>query len=205
MDSYRISRVLHYSGTGLAVCCVSPTGLSPSAIVLSKTVRLRVDLLYGRPSTPLAPKRQWFGLFRVRSPLLAESLLFSFPAGTEMFQFSAFAYRTAVYRFNGGLPHSDICGSRDICSSPQLFAAYHVLLRLREPGHPPYALLRFPFSFFAFRSSSLVSFFSFSSSTVISRQPMITVHLSHRFRFSVSDVSASLCLRFEFFSLPPCQ
>ena len=31
------------------------------------------------------------GLLRVRSPLLAESLLMSFPAGTEMFQFPAFA------------------------------------------------------------------------------------------------------------------
>ena len=31
----------------------------------------------------------------------------------------------------GGLPHSDIRGSGDICSSPRLFAAYHVLLRLR--------------------------------------------------------------------------
>ena len=31
----------------------------------------------------------WFGLFRVRSPLLAESLLISFPAGTEMFHFPA--------------------------------------------------------------------------------------------------------------------
>ena len=30
-----------------------------------------------------------FGLFRVRSPLLAESLLISFPAGTEMFHFPA--------------------------------------------------------------------------------------------------------------------
>ena len=29
-----------------------------------------------------------------------------------------------------GLPHSDITGSMDICSSPMLFAAYHVLLRL---------------------------------------------------------------------------
>ena len=28
----------------------------------------------------------------------------------------------------------------DICSSPQLFAAYHVLLRLLVPRHPPYAL-----------------------------------------------------------------
>ena len=30
-----------------------------------------------------------------------------------------------------------------ICNSPQLFAAYHVLLRLREPRHPPCALLYF--------------------------------------------------------------
>ena len=32
-----------------------------------------------------------FGLFPVRSPLLRESLLFSLPAGTKMFQFPAFA------------------------------------------------------------------------------------------------------------------
>ena len=32
-----------------------------------------------------------FGLFRVRSPLLTESLLLSFPLGTEMFQFPRFA------------------------------------------------------------------------------------------------------------------
>ena len=37
-------------------------------------------------------------------------------------------------------PHSDICGSLDICSSPQLFAAYRVLLRLLVPRHSPYAL-----------------------------------------------------------------
>ena len=32
-----------------------------------------------------------FGLFRVRSPLLPESLLFSFPVGTEMVHFPTFA------------------------------------------------------------------------------------------------------------------
>ena len=37
-------------------------------------------------------------------------------------------------------PHSDICGSMDICSSPQLFAAYHVFHRLLVPRHPPCAL-----------------------------------------------------------------
>ena len=40
-----------------------------------------------------------------------------------------------------GFPHSDICGSRIICISPQLFAAYHVFLRLLVPRHPPCALL----------------------------------------------------------------
>ena len=39
-----------------------------------------------------------------------------------------------------GFPHSDICGSKDACSSPQLFAACHVLHRLEVPRHPPCAL-----------------------------------------------------------------
>ncbi len=39
-----------------------------------------------------------------------------------------------------GLPHSEIRGSRAICALPRLFAAYHVLLRFREPRHPPCAL-----------------------------------------------------------------
>ena len=42
-----------------------------------------------------------------------------------------------------GLPHSEICGSNRMCRSPQLIAAYHVLLRLREPRHPPSALIYF--------------------------------------------------------------
>jgi hypothetical protein len=39
-----------------------------------------------------------------------------------------------------GLSHSEIRGSRVICTSPRLFAAYRVLLRLRGPRHPPCAL-----------------------------------------------------------------
>ena len=41
---------------------------------------------------------------------------------------------------SAGFPHSDISGSMDICSSPKLFAAYHVFLRLLVPRHPPCAL-----------------------------------------------------------------
>ena len=42
---------------------------------------------------------------------------------------------------SAGCPHSDISGSMDICSSPKLFAAYHVFHRLLVPRHPPYALI----------------------------------------------------------------
>ena len=38
-------------------------------------------------------------------------------------------------------PHSDIPGSLLMCSSPRLFAAYHVFHRLLVPRHPPCALL----------------------------------------------------------------
>ena len=97
---------------------------------------------YGSPTTPMMPEHHWFGLIPFRSPLLRESLLFYFPPGTEMFQFSGLASR--LIGISGlqpdGLPHSDIRGSPVICTSPRLIAAYHVLLRLWEPRHPPYAL-----------------------------------------------------------------
>ena len=41
---------------------------------------------------------------------------------------------------SAGFPHSEISGSLDICSSPKLFAAYHVFHRLLVPRHPPCAL-----------------------------------------------------------------
>src|ERR1700745_2431827 len=37
----------------------------------------------------------------------------------------------------GGLPHSEIHGSKLAHSSPRLIAAYHVLHRLSAPRHPP--------------------------------------------------------------------
>ena len=43
------------------------------------------------PTTPSRPEPWRFGLVPVRSPLLGESLLFSLPPGTKMFQFPGFA------------------------------------------------------------------------------------------------------------------
>ena len=68
-----------------------------------------------------------------------------------MFQFSAFAHLRVTGLQPAGFPHSEMYGSINICFSPYLIAAYHVLLRLSEPRHPPCAL-----------SNLLVSLFSTS-------------------------------------------
>ena len=56
-----------------------------------------------------------------------------------------------------GFPHSDICGSRIICISPQLFAAYHVFLRLLVPRHSPYALSSLTYLFSKLNPNSSTS------------------------------------------------
>ena len=76
----------------------------------------RAITVYGAPFQTLPVRTiRATGLVRVRSPLLAESLLMSFPPATEMFQFAGFALYgygfTAQCRRSGGLPHSEIHGS----------------------------------------------------------------------------------------------
>ena len=183
-DSDGIPRVPPYSGAApvLSACRV-PASHRLRGRVPSPSATLP-GFLWSVLQPRHAPKRRRFGLVPVRSPLLGESLLLSFPAGTKMFQFPAFAsaHRADVGIAPDGLPHSDICGSRCICHSPQLFAACHVLLRLREPRHPPCALLvplclhsalrlkcvgtKFDISFFAFRFAreTFVVFLLLSSS-----------------------------------------
>ena len=67
------------------------TQLSCSMVFLSRKFFSDVFMQRRSPTTPVSPRRHGIGLFRVRSPLLGESLLFSFPAGTKMFQFPALA------------------------------------------------------------------------------------------------------------------
>ena len=91
-----------------------------------------------------------------------------------MFQFGrfpAYAYfiqRTLRDSSSRWFPNSDICGSGLICSSPQLFAACHVLRRLPMPRHSLCALFSLNFSdnisrycprFLVIDSFELVTFF----------------------------------------------
>ena len=150
-DSRRIPRVLRYSGTRLA---------SSGRLRLRGFHPLRPTFpgSSGWQPTPASPAGPTTPAARRHAPGLGSSAfarrywrnhcLFSPPAGTEMFQFPAFAPRiTRGAPVRGGLPHSDIRGSTRICRSPRLFAACHVLLRLREPRHPPCALLSLSFYF----------------------------------------------------------
>ena len=57
------------------------TGLSPSTVQLSSCVLIRFKFIH-RVLQPRSIITLRFGLFRVRSPLLTESLLFSLPPGT---------------------------------------------------------------------------------------------------------------------------
>src|SRR5687768_3699741 len=61
-----------------------------------------------------------------------------------MFQFPGFASPTYEfswrYRRSGGLPHSEIHGSKPARGSPWLIATCCVLHRLSVPRHPPDAL-----------------------------------------------------------------
>ena len=97
----------------------------------------------GCPRAALQPRLTRFRLLRFRSPLLPESLLISFPRLLRWFTSPGMAPPAYFIQPSGaylpvrGLPHSAIRGSRDMCSSPRLFAAYHGLHRPAAPRHPP--------------------------------------------------------------------
>ena len=150
VDSRGISRVPRYSGTCREPIVCRLRGCHPLWPIVPdrSTNKLVGNSSALRPNRPYNPGVQAprFGLFRVRSPLLAESLLFSVPAGTEMVHFPALPSAPYVFRcgYSGitqsGFPHSEIPGSKPACGSPRLIAACHVLHRLLAPRHSPYAL-----------------------------------------------------------------
>ena len=123
---------------------LSLTGLSPSLAGFPKTILLRLMNQFRGPNPGMHASR--FGLFRFRSPLLTESHVVFSSSGyldVSVHRVPLHTLWIGVWMTEGssaGFPHSDISGSMDICSSPKLFAAYHVFHRLLVPRHPPCAL-----------------------------------------------------------------
>ena len=124
---------------------LSLTGLSPSLAGFPKTILLDLLNQFCGPNPGVHALR--FGLFRFRSPLLTEShVVFSssgyLDVSVHRVPFHSLWIGLWILEvFSSRFPHSEISGSMDICSSPKLFAAYHVFHRLLVPRHPPYALI----------------------------------------------------------------
>ena len=123
---------------------LSCTGLSPSVAGFPKTFPLEsLNQLRG-PNPGMHARR--FGLFPFRSPLLWKSHVVFFSSGYLDVSVHRVPdawlciHHTSLEVHSSRFPHSEISGSKDICSSPKLFAAYHVFHRLLVPRHPPCAL-----------------------------------------------------------------
>ena len=122
----------------------SHTGLSPSLTGLSRAILLTSKNHKCGPNPSV--HALWFGLLRFRSPLLSESIFSFFSSGYldvsvhRVPGVYLWIQYTSHEVFSCRFPHSEIHGSTVICTSPWLFAAYHVFLRLLVPRHPPCAL-----------------------------------------------------------------
>ena len=111
-NSHRISRVPWYLGARSGEDCqLSPTGLAPSMVGLSRTIRLTAVFVTLRPSqhsgqigshdtcrtTDAALHAVGFRLIPVRSPLLRKSRFLSLPGVTKMVQFTPLAHLEYVF------------------------------------------------------------------------------------------------------------
>ena len=141
--SHKVSRVSWYSGSRLADSSFAYGAFTLSGWLSQNHSARLINQLYG-PNPSMHAR--WFGLFRFRSPLLPESHVVFSSSGYLDVSVHRVPFHTlwiGVWMTGvcpAGFPHSDISGSSDICSSPKLFAAYHVFHRLLVPRHPPCAL-----------------------------------------------------------------
>ena len=139
---------------------LSITGLSPSTVCLSRTIHLTIRFLTlrslckdfrQRPTTPVSQRLQalhdiGLGCFPFARRYLGNRFYFLFLGLLRCFNSPSSLFTDYVFIGKSsditrkGLPHSEIPGSKDVCSSPRLIAAGHVLHRLSVPRHPPYAL-----------------------------------------------------------------
>ena len=167
--SHRVSRVPWYSGS-----CHALEDFGYGAFTLScRSFQFRSPVLSGHSCSPNPAV--------LRTAVWAPPVPLAATPGITFVFFSSGYLDVSVHRvplhslcvhlwIHGvcpcGFPHSEIRGSRDICSSPRLFAAYHVFLRLSVPRHPPCALscltscfrciaLQLPHSFLFFVQGSL--------------------------------------------------
>ena len=93
-----------------------------------------------------------------------------------------------------GLSHSEIRGSRVICTYPQLIAAYHVLHRLCEPRHPPCALSYF----IQAMTVTLIAEADASGTVTVDGSSYFQLYLEI-VKFEIREIAFSFCFMTSFF------
>ena len=127
---------------------VSSTGLSPSLADRSRSFDYAAGLSL-RVTGPTTPPSMLDGLGCSAFARRYWRNHYCFLFLQVLRWFTSLRCLHTAYVFSGGsfgisqrgFPHSDIPGSKLICSSPGLIAAYRVLHRLLVPRHSPYTLI----------------------------------------------------------------
>ena len=106
---------------------------------------LSLQIPHRGPATP-SRKRNGLGCSPFARHYLGNHGCFIFLRVLRCFTSPGVATQPYVFRLRGPgftrarLPHSEIFGSKRVCRSPKLIAAYHVLHRQLMPRHSPCAL-----------------------------------------------------------------
>ena len=141
--SIKVSRVSMYSGSRHVVFPFAYGAFTLSGR-LSQNLSARINESIMRSEPHGARTMVWPLSISLAATLEIEFSFFSSPYLDVSFQAVPdvwlWIHHTTTEVFSARFPHSDISGSMDICSSPKLFAAYHVFHRLLVPRHPPCAL-----------------------------------------------------------------
>src|SRR6185503_10520846 len=150
VDSHGISRVPRYSGACREPACCRLRGCHPLwPIVPDRSTNVLVGnslaLNQTGPTTPSC-KHDGLGSSAFARRYWRNHYCFLFLQVLRWFTslrclHIAYVFSDGSFGISQrGFPHSEIPGSKLICSSPGLIAAYRVLHRLLEPRHSPYTL-----------------------------------------------------------------
>ena len=123
---------------------ISPTRLSRSMGGFPMTIRLSITVSYGSPQPRYAripvwaPSRSLAATWEIEVSFFSSAYL---DVSVQRVSFHTLWIHAWMHEVcSCGFPHSDISGSKVMCTYPELFAACHVLHRLSVPRHPPCAL-----------------------------------------------------------------
>jgi hypothetical protein len=114
----------------LSITSLTCTGLSPCIVYLSRYFQFALHKMSWSYNPSIAVTTLVWAIPRSLATTYGITFVFFSSAYLDVSVQRVCSPIGVTCLQHAGLPHSDICGSIRMCQSPQLFAAYHVLLRL---------------------------------------------------------------------------